>query len=107
MAAVLHTTFIKFVLLHDFFFQNFTEILFPKVQIDNTPILVRIMVWRTGDKPLSELMMAYNVVHSRIYVSLGVRELNNKTLHDETFSALLAICAGNSRVPGEFPHKGH
>ena len=24
----------------------------------------------------------------------------------ETFSALLAICAGNSPVPGEFPHKG-
>ena len=24
----------------------------------------------------------------------------------ETFSALLAICAGNSTVPGEFPHKG-
>ena len=23
----------------------------------------------------------------------------------ETFSALLAICAGNSPVPGEFPHK--
>ena len=24
----------------------------------------------------------------------------------ETFSALLAICAGNSPVPGDFPHKG-
>ena len=24
----------------------------------------------------------------------------------ETFSTLLAICAGNSPVPGEFPHKG-
>ena len=24
----------------------------------------------------------------------------------ETFSALLAICAGNSPVPGEFPHNG-
>ena len=24
----------------------------------------------------------------------------------ETFSALLAICVGNSPVPGEFPHKG-
>ena len=24
----------------------------------------------------------------------------------ETFSALLAICAGNSAVPGQFPHKG-
>ena len=24
----------------------------------------------------------------------------------ETFSALLALCAGNSLVPGEFPHKG-
>ena len=24
----------------------------------------------------------------------------------ETFSALLAFCAGNSPVPGEFPHKG-
>ena len=24
----------------------------------------------------------------------------------ETFSVLLAICAGNSPVPGEFPHKG-
>ena len=24
----------------------------------------------------------------------------------ETFSALLAICAGNSSVPGKFPHKG-
>ena len=26
--------------------------------------------------------------------------------HDEKFSALLAICAGNSPVTGEFPHKG-
>ena len=25
----------------------------------------------------------------------------------ETFSALLAVCAGNSPVTGEFPHKGH
>ena len=24
----------------------------------------------------------------------------------ETFSALLAICVGNSPVPGEFPHEG-
>ena len=25
----------------------------------------------------------------------------------KTFSALLTFCAGNSPVPGEFPHKGH
>ena len=32
----------------------------PKVPIDNKPALVQIMAWRqTGDKPLSEPMMAY------------------------------------------------
>ena len=31
----------------------------PKSSIDNTPALVQVMAWRrTGDKPLSEPMMA-------------------------------------------------
>ena len=40
----------------------------------------------------------------------GIWDLFHKTWwrHQmETFSALLALCAGNSPVTGEFPHKGH
>ena len=39
---------------------NFNSNFVPKVKIDNKPALVEIMAWRlTGDKPLSEPMMAY------------------------------------------------
>ena len=36
----------------------------PKSPIDNVPALVQIMAWRrSGDKPLSESMMAYFLTH--------------------------------------------
>ena len=37
----------------------------PMAQINNTPVLVQIMAWcRTGDKPLSELMMVNLLTHT-------------------------------------------
>ena len=46
----------------------------PKGPINTIPALVQIMVWRrTGDKPLSELMMTQ--FNGRIYASLGLDEL--------------------------------
>ena len=78
--------------------------------IDNIPELVQIWSW-PGDKPLSEPVMAS-------WLSLGFSELKLYWHADrrwifcsptwwchqmETFSALLAICAGNSPVNGEFP----
>ena len=49
----------------------------PEVPIHNKPALVQIMAWRlTGDKPLSEPMMAY-FTDAYIYVSLGLNELTD------------------------------
>ena len=45
-----------------------------------------------------------------VFCYFGIWDLFHKTWwrHQmETFSALLALCAGNSPVTGEFPHKGH
>ena len=78
------------------------------------------MAWRRpGDKPLSEPIMVSLLTH---LAPLGLNELNQVCLRSlahicliksqwitwwrhqmETFSALLAICAGTSPVPGEFP----
>ena len=44
------------------------------------------------------------VRYSLIFLSEGIHNLYTWWRHQmETFSALLAICAGNSPVPGEFP----
>ena len=50
---------------------------------------------------ISDLCFVLNIV----VISLLIKII--WWLHQmETFSALLAICAGNSSVSGEFPHKG-
>ena len=58
-ACISNTSWLKFV---------------PRDPIDNNTALVQIMAWRrTGDKPLSEPIMAK--VNWRIYASLGLNEL--------------------------------
>ena len=53
----------------------------PKVHINNIPALVQIMAWcRTGDKPLSEPMMA---IFWRIHASLDLNELTYLGLQQE------------------------
>ena len=73
-------------------------------------VLSLVMAWRrTHDLPLSEPMttkfMAYDVTRHIIcwmrYLGLFL-PLSWWRHQTETFSALLAICAGNSPVPGEF-----
>ena len=64
----------------------------------SNPSLIEILAWRISDKPLSESMMVYFTVAYIVMTS------SNGWRHQmETFSALLAICGGNSPVPGEFP----
>ena len=47
----------------------------PKGSINNMPTVIQIIAWcQTGDKLLSEPVMAYIVVHWRIYASLGLNE---------------------------------
>ena len=89
----------------------------PNGQINNIPALVQIMAWRRpGAKPLSEPMMVrlptYICVTRPQWVKW--RDICIHTavmaipwwLHQmETFSALLAICSGNSPVTGEFPEQ--
>ena len=67
----------------------------PKGPIDNNLALVQIMAWcQTGDKPLSEPMMAW---FGDIYASLGLNEfseIGNKSLAEpmmtkETYITLL------------------
>ena len=51
----------------------------PKGPINNIPALVQIMAWRrSGDKPLSEPMMASpGLIYWHIYASLCLNELNH------------------------------
>ena len=75
----------------------------PKVRINSIPAQVQIMAWCwPGDNPLSEPMM----VSLHISVTRAQWVIQNAWWRDqlETFSALLAICARNSLVTGEFPH---
>ena len=86
-----------------------------KTPTNNIPTMVQIMVWRPpGDKPLSELVMVMLPAHICVtrHQRQWVKRFRNVLKpaefpwwrHQmETFSALLAICAGNSPVPGEFP----
>ena len=67
---------------------------------------------------LSETFKNFDLDYSRykspialMHIWNGLKEANNSSMwHDtwwrhqmEAFSALLALCAGNSPVPGEFP----
>ena len=48
----------------------------PKVPIDNTSVMVQIMVWRrSGDKPLSETMMV-NLTYACSSLSASMTKLN-------------------------------
>ena len=102
-----------------------------KGPVDNDPALILWFRW-TGNKPLSETMVNQNtdifvslgLVELVGNISLPVAQTRNSVCANndhywkptfdftlilwrrhqmETFSALLAICAENSPVPGEFP----
>ena len=105
----------------------------PKGSINNIPALVQIMAWRrSGDKPSSEPMMVRSPTHMCVTRPQWVKTFSitaeMRRCRDacqiperydhysikshsfawwrhqmEAFSALLAICAGNSPVPGDFP----
>ena len=98
----------------------------PKGPINYISALVQTMVWRRlGDKPLSEPMMVSLLTHICVIRPQRVKPASAdpacmlpKIGHHctcrcpstswwrhqmETFSALLALCAGNSPVTGEFP----
>ena len=103
----------------------------PKGPINNIPALVQIMAWRRpGDKPISEPMMVNLPTHICVSRSQWVKlhHDNRATKSDrveqyssfrlshllfskdswwrhqmETFTTLLAFCAGDSPVAGEFP----
>ena len=89
MAAIFQTTISNgFSWTKSSYFDvSFTEVCFvPKDPIDNEPSLVQIMAWRrTGDKPLSEPMMA---LFTDAYVSLCLNELYNKIKLIEIYIAL-------------------
>ena len=49
----------------------------------------------------------YVMLHTNKYMPITLKKKIPWWHHQmETFSALLALCAGNSPVPGNFPHKG-
>ena len=61
MSAILHMTFFKCIFLNkrSLIFTEISLKFIRKGPIDNKPVLVQIMAWRhTGDKPLSEPMIA-------------------------------------------------
>ena len=87
-----------------------------KESIDNQSPLIQEIVWRrTGDKPspepeMSQSTLAKYALHIISDLNKGYLEPSQSIKHKtwwrhqmETFSALLALCAGNSTVTGEFP----
>ena len=57
----------------------------------------------------SIVLIKYPIFLPLVYVCIQIQSILSKTWwsHEmETFSALLALCVGNSPVTGEFPHKG-
>ena len=71
------------------------------------PIILFVIIHISGVDSSSQCIhMSYWYMGNRLHCCLFGRELTRRTWwrHQmETFSALLAICAGNSPVPGEFP----
>ena len=72
-------------------------------------ISLRASIIRTGT---DLLLSGIDFIQPSVAYITGNNELNGHRVswwrHQmKTFSALMAICAGNSPVPGEFPHKGH
>ena len=68
--------------------------------INNIQALVHIMAWhRPGDKQLSEHMVISLLTHMRQHKCIAAWWHHQM----DTFSALLALCAGNSPVTDEFP----
>ena len=70
-------------------------------------LAVVLKYWRKGIymQKMSYCSLFVDILHKHV---LGYnRQLNSLWRHQmETFSALLAICAGNSPVPVSSPHKG-
>ena len=56
-----------------------TKVFFPKVRINNIPVLVQIMAWLGANQATRHYLNQWWVVCWRIYASLGLNELN-KTL---------------------------
>ena len=63
-------------------------------------LLELICIWPSW----SHLIVVWYLVHHDFMESFN--QMSWWCHQMETFSALLAICAGNSPVPGEFPNKG-
>ena len=66
-----------------------------------------IMIWRSWGRFI--LILSFPVLVRRdLYIAATLRNHPISWWHHqmETFSAILAICAGNSPVPGEFPAQG-
>ena len=83
---------------------------FSNFQLANKRPMFRIMAMcQTSYKPLSKLMMVwFTDVYMHHAASVGLLWVFGTDIswwrHQmETFTALLAICARNSTVPGEFP----
>ena len=72
----------------------------PKGPVNNIPALVQLMAWRRPGASHYQnqlwLICFINDSYSIFPTAWWRHQM-------ETFSALLAICAGNSPVPGEFP----
>ena len=75
-----------------------------KIKVKVQPAMAQPMAWhQSGDEPLSELMMAEFTDHLSHSASTSSRGIPWWRHQMEIFSALPAIFAGNSPVPGEFP----
>ena len=99
--------------LHDLLSKIYLSLGLPQVREVNLRYSIGSSVWDTGLAPITNgnkwasSMIRINVNSKfawtqRLFPSYG-KERNSWHHQMETFSALLAICAGNSPVPGEFP----
>ena len=75
---------------------RFHRSLFLRIQFNIAALLKTIACHQLGQEPLSEPVMVRLRTHIRVTRPWWRHQM-------ETFSALLALCAGNSPASGEFP----
>ena len=70
------------------------------------PLRLRCVEWKVGES-FPEFAISPTGSHQKLYPAIAEEPFDTYSNHQmKTFSALLALFAGNSPVTGEFPHNG-
>ena len=82
----------------------FTDVTNTNVPFNQMIIIIKMKALVIGSKIIEMIIAGVRWGKGQCLRSLSLFQRNTWWRHQmETFSALLAICAGNSPVPGDFP----